>query len=177
MTEPPFDDYIDEISLKMLILRREAAFLYDAVKLYAKALKEMLLNGEDPMNGSALIQKLFNTSYKSVLGYIVHLNENGDAQGNYTLVALDTKNNLTGTTNIICKCIQNIVNVSDTGLYPYGKFVINGSVQQLILEKPLNWSRGKPPLDSPPCGFQVRILNTHCSKIHFLVQKFNFMKN
>ena len=97
MTEPPFDDYIDEISLQMLILRREAAFLYDAVKLYAAALKEMLLNGEDPMNGKALIQKLFNTHYKSVLGYTVYLNENGDAQGNYTLVALDRKNNLTGT--------------------------------------------------------------------------------
>ena len=98
MTEPPFDDYIANTNaLQMLILRREAAFLYDAVKLYAAALKEMLLNGEDPMNGKALIQKLFKTHYKSVLGYTVYLDENGDAQGNYTLVALDRKNNLTGT--------------------------------------------------------------------------------
>ena len=64
MTEPPFDDYIANANaLQMLILRREAAFLYDAVKLYAAALKEMLLNGEDPMNGKALIQKLFKIHY------------------------------------------------------------------------------------------------------------------
>ena len=96
MTQPPFDDFIDEISLKILILRREAAFLYDAVKLYAKALKEMLLKGENPLDGAKLISKLFNQSYQSVLGYTVHMNENGDALGNYTLVALDSKNNLTG---------------------------------------------------------------------------------
>ena len=157
MTEPPFDDYIANTNaLQMLILRREAAFLYDAVKLYAAALKEMLLNGEDPMNGKALIQKLFKTHYKSVLGYTVYLDENGDAQGNYTLVALDRKNNLTGT-NLNAKHIEN-VNIqlySNTGLYPYGKFVINGSRQQLILEQPLQWSRGRPPLDRPPCGFEV----------------------
>ena len=106
MTEPPFDDYIANANaLQMLILRREAAFLYDAVKLYAAALKEMLLNGEDPMNGKALIQKLFKTHYKSVLGYTVYLDENGDAQGNYTLVALDRKNNLTGT-NLNTKHIE-----------------------------------------------------------------------
>ena len=56
---------------------------------------------------------------------------------------------------------------SNTGLYPYGKFVINGSRQQLILEQPLHWSRGRPPLDRPPCGFKVRI--EYIFKIHLRI--------
>lgn len=47
----------------MLQLRREAAYLYDAVKLYAWSLKEVLLEGKDPLNGTLIIQKLMNRSY------------------------------------------------------------------------------------------------------------------
>ena len=34
--------------------------------------------------------------YHSAMGYMVHMDENGDAEGNYTLVTLDTVNNTIG---------------------------------------------------------------------------------
>jgi hypothetical protein len=63
MTKPPFDDLIEELTLKFLILRREAAYLYDAVKLYAWSLKISLEKGENPFNGTQIVQRLRNRTY------------------------------------------------------------------------------------------------------------------
>ena len=63
MKRPPFDDFLEDVALKMLILRKEAAYLYDAVKLYAKSLKHALLNEKDPLDGTQLIQSLKNSTY------------------------------------------------------------------------------------------------------------------
>lgn len=49
----------------------DAANLYDAVMIYARALTEVFQNGEDPRNGSAVLQKIRNRSYHSVQGYDV----------------------------------------------------------------------------------------------------------
>jgi guanylate cyclase len=49
----------------------DAAHLYDAVMIYARALTEVFQNGEDPRNGSAILQKIRNRSYHSVQGYDV----------------------------------------------------------------------------------------------------------
>ena len=51
------------MNVRILNLRREAAYLYDAVKLYARSLREVLLDGGDPRNGTLLIQKLMKRSY------------------------------------------------------------------------------------------------------------------
>ena len=64
MKTPPFDDFMgDERGQMLRILRNEAAYLYDAVKLYASSLKQALKNKEDPLNGTKLIQRLRNTTY------------------------------------------------------------------------------------------------------------------
>jgi len=39
--------------------------------IYARALTEVLQNGEDPRNGSAILQKIRNRSYHSVQGFDV----------------------------------------------------------------------------------------------------------
>lgn len=51
----------------------QAAYLYDAVMIYARALTEVFQNNEDPRNGSAILSKIFNRSYHSIQGYDVSI--------------------------------------------------------------------------------------------------------
>ena len=44
-----------------------AAYLYDAVKLYADALDEVLKEGGDFKNGTSVIEKVIGRAYKSKL--------------------------------------------------------------------------------------------------------------
>ena len=63
MQQAPFNDFLGQYLVQILSPRREAAFLYDAVKLYSKSLKESLENGEDVFNGTRIIERLKNRSY------------------------------------------------------------------------------------------------------------------
>lgn len=51
-----------------LQIRAEAAYLYDAVHLYAKALIRVLESDENPRNGTAIINSLKGSSYLSAMG-------------------------------------------------------------------------------------------------------------
>ena len=65
MKKPPFNDFMANNHLQSsVILRREAAYLYDAVYLYAWSLKKSLLLNDNPLNGTAIIERLKNRSYK-----------------------------------------------------------------------------------------------------------------
>ena len=79
-----------------------------------------------------------NSSF-SITGYWIHIDENGDAEGNYSLLALDT--------------------VHETkGLYPIGVFQRHGQfLPRLILQKKISWPNDVIPKDSPICGFEVPI--------------------
>lgn len=50
----------------LLQLRTEAAYLYDAVWLYAKTAHKILEHGGDIRNGTHIIESLINTTYKSM---------------------------------------------------------------------------------------------------------------
>ncbi|KRT86562.1 hypothetical protein AMK59_2145 [Oryctes borbonicus] len=90
-------------------IRAEAAFLYDAVHIYARALQTTLSNGEDPRNGTAIINYMKRTYYRSAMGYMVYMDENGDAEGNYSLIAR--------------KPLPD--NPTEYGLFPVGVFTLN----------------------------------------------------
>ena len=64
--------------------------------MYASSLKQSLILKEDPLNGTKIIERLKNKIYKSAMGYMVRMDENGDAEGNYSLVTLDTINGIPG---------------------------------------------------------------------------------
>jgi len=79
MIRGPFADLLSEISsplsplnrpisgpaaVRMLELRREAAYLYDAAMLYAQALKAALKQGRDPLDGAFLAASLRNITYR-----------------------------------------------------------------------------------------------------------------
>ncbi|XP_067672620.1 speract receptor-like isoform X2 [Haliotis asinina] len=124
-------------------IRPEAAYLYDAVWLYARATQEVLEKGGDINDGQAIINQIMGMTYKSALGYINRINSRGDAEGNFSLVAR--------------RPIPE--NPDEWGLLPVGVFRLNDNISELPTfhfydgEK-IHWISGAPPRDEPECGFR-----------------------
>ncbi|XP_015839153.1 guanylate cyclase 32E [Tribolium castaneum] len=132
-------------------IRAEAAYLYDAVHLYAKALIQVLDEGGNPRNGTDIIDHMKETHYKSAMGYIVYMDENGDAEGNYTLIARKTS---TGDEKF--------------GLFPVGIFALkrtDSKLPILHLTDTIDWVGGQPPIAAPICGFRGEKCITHTMEI------------
>ena len=76
------------------------------------------------------------------MGYTVWMDENGDAEGNYTLLAKGR-----------------IRNTTELGLIPVGRFHLNLNHSSSRLPHPqlkqeILWPGGSgPPVDQPSCGF------------------------
>ncbi|KAK9736393.1 Protein tyrosine and serine/threonine kinase [Popillia japonica] len=175
--EPPFcvpyhRKIFDSISVPI-----QAAYLYDAVMIYARALTEVFENNEDPRNGTAILQKILNRSYHSIQGYDVFIDGNGDAEGNFTVVALldDQEMNTTlrmsmqpvgyfqyGASNAsshlialpefkyldMSKQIQWIGGNASSHLIALPEF------KYLDMSKQIQWIGGKLPSAEPACGFR-----------------------
>ncbi|KAL8614638.1 hypothetical protein ACOMHN_037490 [Nucella lapillus] len=89
-------------------IRPEAAYLYDAVWLYARAADAVLREGKDLYDGKEIISHVINQTYKSAFGYLSKINSKGDTGGNYSL--------------IVCKKTYDY----DTwGMFPIGNFRLN----------------------------------------------------
>ncbi|XP_053684582.1 receptor-type guanylate cyclase Gyc76C [Sabethes cyaneus] len=124
-------------------IRAEAAYLYDAVHLYANALLRVLLDGGNPKNGTAIIEAIKGRAYMSAMGYLIHIDENGDATGNYTILARKAfKNSSTSE--------------REYGLFPVGRFSTPESHQatDIILFDTIEWAGSGPPIAEPLCGFR-----------------------
>ncbi|XP_045101245.1 guanylate cyclase 32E-like [Portunus trituberculatus] len=143
LEKPPFNhpNAVHKIG-GMKNIRAEAAFLYDAVHVYARALNETLKKGSNPRNGSALVATILGTSYRSAMGYMVRMDEKGDAEGNYTLIGRQKHHSTPG----------------EYGLYPVGGFRYSvgnyKGLPELHLTSPIPWKTGVPPIDEPPCGYR-----------------------
>lgn len=59
------------IALRFVQVPIHAYHAYDAVMIYAKALTEALRDGHDPRNGTAIMERIRNRPYHSVLGFDV----------------------------------------------------------------------------------------------------------
>ncbi|XP_030746058.1 guanylate cyclase 32E [Sitophilus oryzae] len=147
-TRPPFcvpyhHKIFDSISVPI-----EAAYLYDAVMIYARALTEALEKNEDPSNGTKILNKILNRSYHSIKGYDVFMDQNGDAEGNFTVVSL-----------LDDKEVDSNLRMS---MQPVGYFqyILNGSIMSALPEfryfntsRPIQWIGGNIPKVEPKCGF------------------------
>ncbi|KAI1292246.1 Guanylate cyclase 32E [Halotydeus destructor] len=125
----------------------EAAYLYDAVFLYAKALNLSMQNGQDPKDGKTIFSYVKNQPYPSAMGYMVYMDENGDAEGNYTLIARKSRTFKAG----------NVVSPGSLGLFPIGLLQMapnSSQLPMLHLWDSVDWIGPGPPLDSPKCGFE-----------------------
>lgn len=110
-TRPPFCVPYHPIIFNDIEVPIHAYHAYDAVMIYAKALTEALRDGYDPRNGTAVMERIRNRPYHSVLGFDVSdevltkynasslidglcwflqvfIDSNGDAEGNYTVVSM-----------------------------------------------------------------------------------------
>ncbi|XP_026477197.1 receptor-type guanylate cyclase Gyc76C-like [Ctenocephalides felis] len=147
-----------------------AAYLYDSVKLYARALNDLLsrhpvvtdeIIDEVASNGTEIIKTIVNYgTYISVTGATIRLDKNGDSEGNFSVLALKPFN-LTlrdGGTNFTC----------DHSMIPVGYFLSTHTggasdsypAYQINRRLLVDWPNGVRPEDEPSCGF----LNEQCPK-------------
>ncbi|XP_063620274.1 receptor-type guanylate cyclase Gyc76C-like isoform X1 [Cydia splendana] len=141
-----------------------AAYLYDSVKLYAKALDKLLreeknLTYEKVMsisrNGSRIVSKMIeSTPYKSVSGMMIRLDERADSEGNFSVLAFKARS---------------ASNLSDDDVNCTYSMIPVGHFQQSSREFPeyktnpriqIDWPDNVKPEDEPSCGF----LNEKCPK-------------
>ncbi|RWS09764.1 guanylate cyclase 32E-like protein, partial [Dinothrombium tinctorium] len=114
-----------------------AGLAYDAVMIYAKAVTEVLRDGGSVRDGKTIIEHIIGSRYESILGFSVTIDENGDAEGNYSLLALIESSD------------------STASMEPVGRFTYqnNQSLPSLYIERPIAWISGHPPKAEPKCGF------------------------
>ncbi|ALC44253.1 CG10738 [Drosophila busckii] len=124
----------------------EAAYLYDAIHVYANALLSVLERGERAKNGSAIVAAIKGSRYLSAMGYHVYIDENGDAAGNYTVLARGI--------------VRNNRNQTVVGLIPTGTFShklnnrsSSDALPDLHLYRDIDWVGGQRPAAAPRCGF------------------------
>ncbi|XP_031367496.1 atrial natriuretic peptide receptor 1-like isoform X4 [Apis dorsata] len=108
---------------------------YDAVILYALALKESLPEHPDRINldGGDLTRRMWGRSFKGITGD-VNIDENGDRIADYSLLDMNPETSK-------FEIVANYYGANKTLQYVAGKRI--------------HWSggRSKPPPDTPTCGF------------------------
>ncbi|KAH0955867.1 hypothetical protein HN011_006367 [Eciton burchellii] len=128
----------------------ETAYLYDAVHLYERSLLRALDENRDPRNGREMVSALHGVHYRSAMGFMVFMDENGDAEGNYTVIALDNQA------------------TRGYGLYPIAHFVEKEegtNLPKLRLTKQISWIGDGPPIAEPYCGYHGEKCNSHTGEI------------
>lgn len=136
----PFPKHISEF----------AAYLYDSVMLYAEALSSVLDEGEDPRNGTHIVQKIISKKrYKSVTGSWIQIDENGEVEGNYTVLSIQEK-----PANLSLRCRDPSLQITKVML-PVATFQHSNDRKEPVftLRRPIKWISGSAPPDEPPCGF------------------------
>ncbi|KAI2658367.1 Guanylate cyclase 2G [Labeo rohita] len=130
-----------------------AAYLHDAVLLYAMGLKEAFKNGKDIRHGKDILQKLrdrTNIRFYGASG-LVHFDEYGERNLDYSVYDLQQTE-----TSI------NFVSVLDFDSHT--KMIKTTSRFSNIV-----WQSGKPPLDNPACGFNNELCEWLDNEISLLV--------
>ncbi|PFX31871.1 Atrial natriuretic peptide receptor 1 [Stylophora pistillata] len=133
-----------------------AAYLYDAVYLYALALNKTISNGQSPRDGVAVFKNIRRTNFESITGFQLHLDENGDVEFNMTL-------------------LEFFKNANDGHeMKTVGEFKLNETSGNQFLELfsgiNISWceydQRTSPPADRPPCGFVGELCPTPSPTIY-----------
>lgn len=160
--EPPF--HFSEPEIFKTFVRHVpmyAAHLYDAVLLYATALGAVLRENnltepakivEAAKNGTYLFQHIIrDRKYESVTGASISIDDNGDSEGNYTVLAVKFSN--------VSRAIT-INKMAPSTFYchyemvPVGRFdYTNSTTPKFTLTDKIPWVSQRAPLDEPPCGY------------------------
>ncbi|CAD5122392.1 DgyrCDS10822 [Dimorphilus gyrociliatus] len=140
----------------------EAAYLYDAVKLYAIAADALIKTGYPPNNGAEIKNFLRNYTIKSKNGHLLKLDENASAGGNFTVITRHCTN-LRDSEDEEC---QNYT------MIPIGNFRLSDSeIPDFMLYNgsKINWIRGRQPRDEPKCGFDFQKCRNDSTKLEYIL--------
>ncbi|XP_028027881.1 guanylate cyclase 32E-like [Bombyx mandarina] len=127
----------------------EAAHLYDAVTLWARAITAAMRAGLSHTDGATIMKLLRPTTYRSVQGFDVNMDSAGDAEGNYTVIGLVEDS--TALAGWSAQPVATFRYVNSTDVLP-----------ELVGASNIVWIGGSPPLAEPPCGFDGK----KCSLSH-----------
>ncbi|XP_045535787.1 guanylate cyclase 32E-like [Papilio machaon] len=127
----------------------EAAHLYDAVTLWARAATATMRNGLPPTDGATLMKLLRPTTYRSLQGFDVNMDSAGDAEGNFSVIGLMEDASAAGGWSAQPVAAFRYLNASDP-------------LPELVGGDRIAWINGKPPIAEPVCGFD----GTKCSLPH-----------
>uniref|UniRef100_A0A3Q1AK29 Guanylate cyclase n=2 Tax=Amphiprion ocellaris TaxID=80972 RepID=A0A3Q1AK29_AMPOC len=114
-----------------------SAYLHDAVLLYAMGLKEVLRDGKNPHDGRQLLQRLKNKHSIRFYGAsgLVHFDEEGERNLDYSIYDLQHNGDVTKFVPIL-HFDSHTKDVRPTSMF-----------------SSMVWPKGKPPSDTPECGF------------------------
>ncbi|XP_060811458.1 receptor-type guanylate cyclase Gyc76C-like [Bombus pascuorum] len=154
-SKEPFNFVIPELLRKYeKYVSIHAAYLYDSVKLYARALDQLLRDQPDhtleeiASNGTQIIETIIrNHTYQSVSGATIKFDKFGDSEGNFSVLAL--KKDPFRFNNFSC----------DFQMKPVGQFQ-QGETLVYRPSEAMDWPGKNKPEAEPGCGF----LNEHCPK-------------
>ncbi|XP_047529758.1 guanylate cyclase 32E-like [Vanessa atalanta] len=121
----------------------EAAHLYDAVILWARAASAAMRNGLPPTDGATLMKLLRPTTYTSLQGFDVNMDSAGDAEGNFSVIGVVEDSN--APSGWSAQPVAAFRYTNSTDLLP--EFVGGSTIA---------WIGGKPPDAEPACGFNGR---------------------
>ncbi|ODM95682.1 Guanylate cyclase 32E [Orchesella cincta] len=140
-----------------------AANLYDAVILYAQALHNLQSKQQSESiqvlarDGRAIFKEIIEMKvYNSITGAKISIDENGDSEGNYTLIAfkpLPKDAPFFREMNINFTCPYYMIPVANFQPQPKAENITYPRMK-LFTGQQIDWIGGKKPSDEPKCGFE-----------------------
>ncbi|XP_049867019.1 receptor-type guanylate cyclase Gyc76C-like [Pectinophora gossypiella] len=167
-TKPPFEFELPNIFENRFnkFVSIYAAYLYDSVELYAKALDSLIRDDVTNKNASLTHEKLMaiatngsrivatmikNSPYKSVTGMSIRLDDRADSEGNFSVLSFKPTN--FSDENINCSYSMIPVGHFQQCNREFPEYKTNPRL-------PIDWPDSVKPEDEPSCGF----LNEKCPK-------------
>lgn len=130
----------------------------------------MLRRKSNPRNGTAIIEQIKGQQYLSAMGYMVQIDDNADASGNYTLLKLsDAMENGSGPLSFGLVPVGIFGAMDETNKLPVSErrdagpstalglcvaYEILFHFKYVELSGDIYWVGGRPPIAVPLCGFR-----------------------
>ncbi|XP_075383190.1 atrial natriuretic peptide receptor 2 isoform X1 [Mycteria americana] len=121
------------VQLNYSLMNLVAGCFYDGMLLYAMVLNETLREGGSKKNATHIIEKMRDRKFQGVTG-LVSMDSNNDRDTDFNLWAMGDL---------------------ESGQYEVVGHYSGVEKQIHWLGRPIPWVKGAPPLDNPPCVFDV----------------------
>ncbi|XP_050428975.1 receptor-type guanylate cyclase Gyc76C-like isoform X2 [Adelges cooleyi] len=155
-----------------------AAYLYDSVMLYARALDHLLRSrasvqnmtaeiiDEVAYNGTLIIETIIkNITYQSVTGSTIKLDQRGDSEGNFSVVALKPYNFVFPMDSVNFTCPYYMVPMGQFHFQhtEFPEYKLNSASLKI------DWPGKSRPDDEPSCGFNNELCQNDFQRSSIIV--------